>query len=69
LRDTFAFDADTRFEVEIDPRTLDAATARALAQAGVTRVNLGIQDFDPKVQSAINRIQPLHQVREKLALL
>ncbi len=69
LRETFAFDADTHFEVEIDPRSLDAATARALAEAGVTRVNLGIQDFDPKVQSAINRIQPIHQVGEKLALL
>lgn len=45
------------FAVEIDPRHLDDARIAAFARAGVTRVSLGIQDFDPKVQAAINRRQ------------
>ncbi len=69
LRDSFRFDSDTRFEIEIDPRTLDDAQIQALKEAGVTRVNLGIQDFDLRVQQAINRIQPFELVAEKLAKL
>lgn len=69
LRDAFRFDARTRFEVEIDPRTLDDAQIAALKETGVTRVNLGIQDFDPRVQKAINRIQSFELVAEKLAKL
>jgi oxygen-independent coproporphyrinogen-3 oxidase len=45
------------FAVEIDPRGLDAERIAAFAAAGVTRVSLGVQDFDPKVQAAINRHQ------------
>lgn len=45
------------FAVEIDPRGLDEERVAAFARAGVTRVSLGIQDFDPKVQAAINRRQ------------
>jgi oxygen-independent coproporphyrinogen-3 oxidase len=69
LRDSFRFDSDTRFEIEIDPRTLDDAQIAALKEAGITRVNLGIQDFDARVQAAINRIQPFELVAEKLAKL
>ncbi len=69
LRESFRFDSDTRFEIEIDPRTLDDAQIDALKEAGITRVNLGIQDFDPRVQKAINRIQPFELVAEKLAKL
>lgn len=45
------------FAVEIDPRGLDAERVAAFANAGVTRVSLGVQDFDTKVQAAINRHQ------------
>lgn len=69
LRAAFRFDADTRFEIELDPRTLDDAMVSALKAAGVTRVNLGIQDFDARVQRAINRVQPFELVAEKLAAL
>ena len=37
---------------------------RSLAAGGVTRASLGVQDFDPVVQKAINRIQPYEQVSE-----
>jgi oxygen-independent coproporphyrinogen-3 oxidase len=69
LRAAFRFDARTQFDVELDPRTLDAAMVAALKEAGVARVNLGIQDFDPAVQRAIDRVQPFELVAEKLAAL
>ncbi|GIX22033.1 MAG: oxygen-independent coproporphyrinogen III oxidase [Gammaproteobacteria bacterium] len=48
--------------VEIDPRTADPARLDALAAAGINRVSLGVQDFDPRVQQAVNRIQPFERV-------
>lgn len=51
--------ADAEFAVEIDPRELTAAQIEALGAVGVTRASLGVQDIDPVVQKAINRIQPL----------
>jgi len=67
LHEAFEIGADTRFDIELDPRTLDAKMAWTLVASGVTRVNLGIQDFDPKVQAAINRIQPIEEVRARIA--
>ena len=58
LRARFAFAAAAEIAVEIDPRGLSRAQANALAAAGVTRANLGVQDFTEEVQRAINRIQP-----------
>ncbi len=43
--------------VEVDPRYCDEAFVAAMAGAGVTRVSLGVQDFDMDVQKAINRLQ------------
>jgi len=50
--------------VEIDPRTATEDFIQAIAVGGVTRVSLGIQDFDPTVQSAINRVQPFDMTRD-----
>jgi oxygen-independent coproporphyrinogen III oxidase len=61
LRDRFPVLGATEFAVEIDPRGFRAETAEALAAAGVTRVSLGIQDFDARVQRAINRVQTLDE--------
>lgn len=55
--------------VEIDPRRFDAAMADALAEAGVNRASFGVQDFDPRVQGAINRHQSPEQTAEAVALL
>ncbi len=57
LRERFEFTPSAEMAVEIDPRTLSAGMAAALAQAGVARASLGVQSFDPAVQRAINRIQ------------
>lgn len=54
---------DLEFAVEIDPRGLDRARIDALAEAGLTRVSIGVQDFDPKVQAGINRIQTVNETR------
>jgi oxygen-independent coproporphyrinogen III oxidase len=54
----FALTPETEIAVELDPRTLDGEKVRALADCGVNRVSLGVQDIDPTVQEAINRRQP-----------
>ena len=60
----FRPDHATEIAMELDPRLVDAAMLEALADCGVSRVSLGIQDFDPEVQAAINRIQPFGLVVE-----
>ena len=55
------------YSIEIDPRTVDAGYMHTLAEFGFNRVSLGVQDFDPHVQEAINRIQPPKMVEEVLA--
>ena len=53
------FDRRSGAEVsmEIDPRYCDDAFVVAMTEIGVTRASLGVQDFDPAVQLAINRRQ------------
>jgi oxygen-independent coproporphyrinogen-3 oxidase len=60
---------DAEYAVEIDPRELSFAQIAALGEIGVTRASLGVQDIDPKVQKAINRIQPLEVTAEAVARL
>lgn len=50
------------FSIEIDPRTLDTDTLPALSSLGFNRLSLGVQDFDPQVQAAVNRLQSTQQV-------
>ena len=45
------------FAIEIDPREANAETIQMLREIGFNRLSLGVQDFDPKVQKAVNRIQ------------
>jgi oxygen-independent coproporphyrinogen-3 oxidase len=65
----FAGTARSEIAVELDPRTLDRDAVRALADVGVTRASLGVQDFDPRVQAAINRRQPYALVAQAAAWL
>lgn len=57
IRSSFFVERDFSLSVEIDPNDMDDAKLDALAAAGLTRASLGVQDFDPKVQTAINRLQ------------
>jgi len=50
------------YSIEIDPRTVDQGTIALLKGVGFNRISLGIQDFDPVVQSSVNRIQPYETV-------
>jgi oxygen-independent coproporphyrinogen-3 oxidase len=59
----FAIAPDAEFAVEIDPRGLKDEMVAALAEAGVTRASIGVQDCDETVQRAINRIQPFEETR------
>ncbi|MES5096969.1 oxygen-independent coproporphyrinogen III oxidase [Agrobacterium sp. BA1120] len=63
LRSAFSFASDTEISVEMDPNDLDEGRYDALAAIGMTRASLGVQDFDPKVQKTINRIQTFEQTK------
>jgi oxygen-independent coproporphyrinogen III oxidase len=63
MRRHFNLAEDLDFAVEIDPRGLDRARIDALAAAGLTRISVGVQDFDPKVQARINRVQSVDETR------
>ncbi len=52
-----ASDDEGEFGIEIDPRTVDATRIQALRAAGFNRLSFGIQDFEPQVQKAVNRVQ------------
>jgi len=45
------------FSIEIDPRTVDPGRMTHLADIGFNRLSMGVQDFDPAVQVAVNRVQ------------
>jgi oxygen-independent coproporphyrinogen-3 oxidase len=59
LRRRFDLLPDAEIAVEIDPRGLDRPRVQALARIGATRASLGVQDVNPEVQRAINRVQPV----------
>ena len=58
LRRHFTFRPDAELSIESDPRTLTAEMALRIGALGFTRASFGVQEFDPRVQQAINRIQP-----------
>jgi oxygen-independent coproporphyrinogen-3 oxidase len=57
----FSLQADDsgEYSIEIDPRETDSGTIALLRDLGFNRLSMGVQDFDPAVQVAVNRIQPL----------
>lgn len=54
------------FAIEVDPRHTDPERLHHYHRRGINRISLGIQDFDPAVQSAINRVQSLDQIEALL---
>ncbi|MGN6227445.1 MAG: oxygen-independent coproporphyrinogen III oxidase [Dyella sp.] len=63
---SFVRDEQREYGIEIDPRFADAAYIHGLAELGFNRISVGIQDFDPAVQAAVNRIQSVAQTAEVL---
>ncbi|HET7153685.1 MAG TPA: oxygen-independent coproporphyrinogen III oxidase, partial [Candidatus Kapabacteria bacterium] len=58
IRARFYFREDAEVSVEIDPRALSREHVAALSDSGFNRASVGVQDFNPAVQKAINRVQP-----------
>ncbi|SFC15702.1 oxygen-independent coproporphyrinogen-3 oxidase [Marinospirillum celere] len=59
------------YSIEIDPREIQPDTLPLLRELGFNRMSFGVQDLNPKVQEAVNRVQPraltedaLHQAKE-----
>ncbi|MEO9648630.1 MAG: oxygen-independent coproporphyrinogen III oxidase [Roseobacter sp.] len=57
------------FSVEIDPNELDQPRVDALANVGMTRASIGVQDFDEEIQSTIGRLQSFDVTREAADML
>ena len=66
LQRHFQFSDDAEISIEIDPRTINDTRLAALSDMGFNRTSFGVQDFDPNVQQAVNRIQPLEMVESAL---
>lgn len=56
--------AERDYSIEIDPRSVDSGTLQLLKEWGFNRLSLGVQDFDPEVQLAVNRVQPADRVHD-----
>jgi oxygen-independent coproporphyrinogen-3 oxidase len=73
-RENFTLRTDDQGEygIEVDPREVHSGTLPLLREIGFNRLSMGVQDFDPKVQKAVNRLQSEEQtlavLREARAL-
>lgn len=63
------FAPGAEFSVEIDPNEIDTARVDALVAAGMTRASIGVQDFDPHIQSVIGRDQSFETTAEAVEKL
>ncbi len=59
-------DDEGEYSIELDPREINADGIRFLRDLGFNRISLGVQDIDPDVQKAVNRIQPMAITMEVL---
>jgi oxygen-independent coproporphyrinogen III oxidase len=58
--------ADAEVSIEIDPRKIEPGTMAFLAALGFNRASIGVQDFDPVVQKAVNRLQSEDETRRAI---
>ncbi|MEO8849795.1 MAG: oxygen-independent coproporphyrinogen III oxidase [Casimicrobiaceae bacterium] len=63
LRTGFAFAPGVEISIEVDPRKVSPDAIAFLGSLGFNRISVGIQDFDPAVQRAVNRIQSEEETR------
>jgi oxygen-independent coproporphyrinogen III oxidase len=63
----FSFAPDAEIGIEVDPRVTSAQHLETLRRLGFNRLSMGIQDFDPEVQRAVKRVQPLEMTSELIA--
>jgi len=63
-REHFTLAEDGEYSIEVDPRSAGPDTIELLGGLGFNRISVGVQDFDPQVQRAVNRIQSVDQTRQ-----
>jgi len=63
-RERFSFAPDAEIGIEVDPRVTTRAHLESLRRLGFNRLSMGIQDFEPKVQETIRRVQPYEMTRD-----
>lgn len=63
IRDRFRLAPDAEIGVEVDPRVTTRDHLQVVAALGFNRLSMGVQDFDPTVQKAVNRLQPYEATR------
>jgi oxygen-independent coproporphyrinogen III oxidase len=66
LRTHFQFSSEAEISIEVDPREIELSTIDHLAKEGFNRLSLGVQDFDKKVQKAVNREQDEDFIKQLL---
>ncbi len=66
IKAAFNVDPDVEMSVEIDPRELTQRHLGTLRHVGFNRISMGVQDFDERVQKAVNRIEPEEMVLQVL---
>ncbi len=66
-RERFTFAADAEVGIEVDPRVTSRTHLETLRRLGFNRLSMGIQDFHPDVQKAINRIQPFEMTGDLIS--
>lgn len=64
IRTRFPLQKGGEFSIEVDPRCCPKDKVEKLAELGLNRMSLGVQDLNPDVQKAVNRIQPYELVRD-----
>ena len=67
LQQAFTFEEEAEIAIEVDPRAVDQEKIASYARTGVERISLGVQDFDPTVQEAVNRVQSFALVEKVIA--
>ncbi|MCU0772004.1 MAG: oxygen-independent coproporphyrinogen III oxidase [Verrucomicrobia bacterium] len=60
----FTLASDIEASVEVDPRRLTRDHLVALREIGFNRASMGVQDFNPQVQQAVHRLQPVDMTRQ-----
>ncbi len=63
-QERFLFAPDAEIGVEVDPRVTSTAHLETLRRLGLNRLSMGVQDFHPKVQETVHRIQPYEMTHE-----
>ncbi len=59
-------DPSTEISIEIDPRAVAIEDIKPLSDLGFNRMSMGVQDFNPIVQKAVNRIQSFEMTRDMI---